>query len=289
MEEDKAAGVLHSQRTLAEVTEMIKTSHLVHKGMINLHSDEPALENIGDMLYGNKMAILSGDYVLSNCCSELAGLRNQELNELISSALRDLIESEFIGPRDKQNKPLPSPPQTKSMEYTITSQNNMDPLVVSDALGNARAEWTLRHVLNNASLLAKSCQGTLMLAGHSLELQERGYLFGKHLALAWQAHLDREPFSAGATGPFNLVSAPVTFHLQYDPDLYIEIERGMNNVNDVDFEKIRREVLNGPGLDKTKQLQIEHSNAALDVLEYLPATDARSALSNIIAAMQDLQ
>lgn len=33
LEQDKAAGVLHSQRALAEVTEMIRTSHLVHKGM----------------------------------------------------------------------------------------------------------------------------------------------------------------------------------------------------------------------------------------------------------------
>lgn len=33
LEQDKAAGVLHSQRALAEVTEMIRTSHLVHKGL----------------------------------------------------------------------------------------------------------------------------------------------------------------------------------------------------------------------------------------------------------------
>lgn len=31
MEQDKSAGVLHSQRALAEVTEMIRISHLVHQ------------------------------------------------------------------------------------------------------------------------------------------------------------------------------------------------------------------------------------------------------------------
>lgn len=30
----------------------------------------------------------------------------------MSSAIRDLTEGEFIGPRDKQNNPLPSPPGT---------------------------------------------------------------------------------------------------------------------------------------------------------------------------------
>ncbi|GJQ70209.1 hypothetical protein Trydic_g22667 [Trypoxylus dichotomus] len=285
IEEDKASGVLNSQRILAEVTEMIKTSHLIHKGMINLHARNSIVDDVGDMLYGNKMAILSGDYLLSTCCSELAGLRNQALNELISSALRDLIEAEFVGLRDKQNNPLPSKPHARQIEYTVTSQNNMEPMVVSDALGNARAEWTLRHILNTASLLGKSCQGTLILAGHSSELQKHGYLFGKHLALAWQACLDLEPFTAGNTGPFNLVSAPVTFHLQYDPSLYAEIERGMENVEDIDFEKVRQDILKGPGLEKTKQLRIEHSNAALDALECFPPSDARSALTKMIVAM----
>ncbi|KAK3932851.1 Decaprenyl-diphosphate synthase subunit 2 [Frankliniella fusca] len=111
MEEDKAAGVLYSQRALAEVTEMIRTSHLVHKGLVNIH---PGLVQEGavlsDMTFGNKIALLSGDYLLSNCCVELAALRNQEITELMSSAVRDLTESEFVGQRDQQNHPIPSHP-----------------------------------------------------------------------------------------------------------------------------------------------------------------------------------
>jgi Geranylgeranyl pyrophosphate synthase len=98
MEEDKAAGVLHSQRALAEVTEMIRTSHLVHKGIVNITPglySEPVVLN--DMTFGNKIALLSGDYLLSNSCSELAALRNQHLVELMSGAVRDLTESEFLG------------------------------------------------------------------------------------------------------------------------------------------------------------------------------------------------
>ncbi|KAH0816287.1 hypothetical protein GEV33_006504 [Tenebrio molitor] len=124
------------------------------------------------------------------------------------------------------------------------------------------------------SLLGKSCQGTLKLAGHPIELQEQGYLFGKHLALAWQACLDREPFLPGTSGPFSLICAPLMFTLQHDPTLYQEIERGQETVDDVDYETIR----------KSK----EHSTAALEVLNQLPTSDARTALANIIAAMQDL-
>lgn len=112
MEQDKAAGVLHSQRALAEVTEMIRTSHLVHKGLVNL---PPQADASGDMMFGNKIALLSGDYLLSNSCAELAGLRNQDLVELMSSAVRDLTEAEFVGPRDKQNNPLPAKPRNEGI------------------------------------------------------------------------------------------------------------------------------------------------------------------------------
>ncbi|XP_030761394.1 decaprenyl-diphosphate synthase subunit 2-like [Sitophilus oryzae] len=286
MEQDKAAGVLHSQRALAEVTEMIRTSHLVHKGLVNLQPPNN-IDATGDMMFGNKIALLSGDYLLSNSCIELANLRNQDLVELMSSAVRDLSEAEFVGPRDKQNNPLPAKPKSNQVEYTQFTDNNLEPLVVSEALGNAQAEWTLRHVLNAGSLLGKSCQGTLKLAGHSEDLQEKGYLFGKHLALAWQACLDREPFQQGSTGPFSLVCAPMIFTLQHKPELYVHIENGLETVDDVDYDLLRKEVMEGPGLDLTKKLQKEHSQAALQVLNELPASDARTALANIIAAMQE--
>ncbi|CAH1117403.1 unnamed protein product [Phaedon cochleariae] len=286
MEEDKSAGVLHSQRALAEVTEMIRTSHLVHKGLVNM---QPCVkvEAPGDMIAGNKIALLSGDYLLSNSCVELANLKNQDLVELMSSAVRDLAEAEFVEPRDIQNAPLPARPRTDGKGYEQFVDCTLEPLVVSEALGNARAEWTLRHVLNAGSLLGKSCQGTLKLAGHSEELQSKGYLFGRHLALAWQACLDREPFAGGSGGQFSLVSAPVLFALQHDPDMYSLIEKGLDNIENVDYAAVRRRVLAGPALEMTKNLQRDHSKAALEMLNELPDSDARTALANIIAAMQD--
>lgn len=78
MEQDKSAGVLHSQRALAEVTEMIRISHMVHQGLVNLQPITQAgndKASHSDMTFGNKIALLSGDYLLGNSCAELAGLR----------------------------------------------------------------------------------------------------------------------------------------------------------------------------------------------------------------------
>lgn len=171
LDDDKSSGVLNKQRGLAEVTEMIRTSHLVHKGLVNIHSNTTKTNNeIDDLTFGNKIALLSGDYLLSNSSAELANLRNQELIELMSSSVRDLSEAEFMGRRDSQNNPLPSIPP-----------KNID--------GYAIREWTIQNLLSGAALLGKSCQGTLMLAGHDKQMQRQGFRFGKNLALAWQVNL----------------------------------------------------------------------------------------------------
>ncbi|XP_055535652.1 all trans-polyprenyl-diphosphate synthase PDSS2 [Wyeomyia smithii] len=302
LEQDKSAGVLHSQRALAEVTEMIRTSHLVHQGLVNLQPLANAgneLSGDSEMIFGNKIALLSGDYLLGNACLQLAGLRNQELIELISSSVRDLAESNFVGDRDQQNNPLPSKPEPKAASSEQPGddlgfgdlEDNTQPMNIKDVLGNPEKEWSLRHILGAGSLLGKSCQGALILAKQPVRLQKQGYLFGKHLSLAWQACIDLEPFS-GTNLPagtrFSLVSAPVLFHLEHDPSLYEEIKKGRESVDNIDYAKIHAEVIKGPGLEKTRNLQKKHSLAAMAVLNELPPTDARTALQNIILAMQDL-
>lgn len=286
MEQDKSAGVLHSQRALAEVTEMIRTSHLVHKGLVNMNARKPVTGDPDDMMFGNKIALLSGDYLLANSCSELANLRNQELVELMSSAVRDLAEAEFLGERDEQNNPLPSKPIPVSSGLEASEwECAVSPLGMAGVLGCARREWAARHVLAAGALLGKSCSATLKLAGHDTELQNQGYLFGCHLALAWQAFLDLEAFSGPEPMSFSLVGAPVAFTLEARPELYSYIEEGKRSVNDVDYHALYTAVLEGDGLEKTKRLQREHIAAACDVLESFPYCDARTALTNIIVAM----
>ncbi|KAL9700959.1 hypothetical protein quinque_004400 [Culex quinquefasciatus] len=304
MDQDKSAGVLHSQRALAEVTEMIRTSHLIHQGIINLQSMDNAgndLSGDSEMIFGNKMALLGGDYLLANASQQVANLRNQDLNLLISSAYRDLAESNFIGDRDEQNNPLPSKPSTAvstlSPDCRLDEldfgdlEDNTQSMDVERALGHPEKEWSLRHVLGGGSLLGKSCQGALMLAGRSEEMQKQGYLFGRHLSLAWQACIDLQPFllsNLPQGSQFSLVSAPVLFHLEYDPSIYAEIEKGRNSIEQIDYSSLHKAIGTGPGLERTKNLMKKHSHAAMAVLDRLEPSDARTALQNIILAMQEL-
>ena len=70
---------LHSQRLLAEITEMIHTAYLIHQGVVNLSQLEPLDGTVQDMAFGNKMAVLSGDFLLANASTGLAELYNTEV------------------------------------------------------------------------------------------------------------------------------------------------------------------------------------------------------------------
>lgn len=279
-------GILHSQRALAEVTGMIRTSNKLHRALLNY---DISIENISDLHFGNKIALLSGDYLLSSSFHELACLKNHDLNELMSSALKDLVECDFIGPRDEQNHPLPAKPlpAEKRKDVAVPTEFGVAPIQIDMkcVLGNAKAEWMLRNVLGGASLLGKSCQGAMLLAGHDKYFQEKAYLFGRYLGLAWQAHLDMQQFVAAEYGPFSLISAPILFHLEDDLEAYEEIEKGKNDVANINYAKLHKTVLNGQGIEKTKSLQLELAGEALEVLKEFPVKDAHGALENIIKDM----
>lgn len=238
------------------------------------------------MNFGNKIALLSGDYLLSNSFHQLACLKNHDLNELMSSALRDLVECDFLGRRDEQNQPLPAKPLPldEREDVSIPPEFGVAPLKIdaNRVLGNAKAEWMLRNILGGASLLGKSCQGAMLLAGHSSDIQEQAFLFGKYLGLTWQSHCELQQFLAAKYGAFSLISAPVLFHLEHDMDAYEEIKKGKDNIANVDYAKLHNAILNGPGIEKTKYLRTELAEEALEYLKVFTVTSAHDALENII-------
>jgi len=64
---------------------MIHTAGLIHKGIVNISSvaddSTNALTNpqIDDFKFGNKMAVLSGDFLLANASTGLAALNNTQV------------------------------------------------------------------------------------------------------------------------------------------------------------------------------------------------------------------
>lgn len=78
MKSDISDGIHNSQRSVAEIAEMIYMGSLIHKGVLDLKQIDA--REIKQMDQGNKLAVLLGDYLLANACKNLSKLHNNEVS-----------------------------------------------------------------------------------------------------------------------------------------------------------------------------------------------------------------
>ncbi|XP_029900935.1 all trans-polyprenyl-diphosphate synthase PDSS2 [Myripristis murdjan] len=263
--QDMVSGIYPSQRNLAEITELIHTAFLVHRGIVDLkewtNSDGP----LKDMQFGNKMAVLSGDFLLANACTGLAQLNNTKVVELISSAIGDLVQGIY-----HENAP------------------NVEESSPTDGLNVAA--WEEQTFLSHGALLAKSCQAAMELAKHDKEAQKQAYKYGKHLSLGHKLNSDLQPFVKSGVGEpvsFSLNAAPVVFHRQMvGQDKWCQqLQQARTFRNQLDYSKLWAAVKSEKGVSSAVDLCCYHGNKALEAIQAFPSSEARSALENIASAV----
>ncbi|KAG6447280.1 hypothetical protein O3G_MSEX004864 [Manduca sexta] len=266
-------------RVLAELTEMIRTGHLIHRGIVNVPFTKRS-KDTESAIFGNKIAILLGDYLLVTANAMLANLRNSDVSYIISTALKDLSEGEFFGERDEQNMPLPGKPKRATDDLEITFDTTS--IAVDDVLGKPRKEWTARSVFNGVSLLGRGCQSAMVLDKHNREIQNYAYHFGCHVGLAWQAATELQKLTSDSKEQFCLASAPVLFALDGNPDLYKIIDQAKNDVKDVDYEDLKFNILKTDAVDKTKMLYEDHAKKATAYIDSIGQNESVDMIKKLI-------
>ncbi|NXQ52548.1 DLP1 synthase, partial [Anthoscopus minutus] len=267
-----------SQRSLAEITELIHTAFLVHRGIVNIGELKSCDGPLKDMQFGNKMAVLSGDFLLANACTSLAQLQNTKVVELISSAIGDLVQGIYY-------------------ENSKSSEENC----LTDDIGIIR--WKEQVFLSHSALLAKSCQAAMELAKHSAEIQDMAFQYGKHMSMSHKLHSDLQPFikeSSSDTVAFSLNSAPAILHQEFRGR-----EAWLKQIREVKykalancarlkppphqcacvFQQLQEAIKAGKGVTSAIDLCRCHGNRALAALEQFPPSEARDALANIVYAV----
>uniref|UniRef100_H3CU34 Prenyl (decaprenyl) diphosphate synthase, subunit 2 n=1 Tax=Tetraodon nigroviridis TaxID=99883 RepID=H3CU34_TETNG len=262
--QDMVSGIYPSQRNLAEITELIHTAFLVHRGIVDLKEWTVSDGPLKDMQFGNKMAVLSGDFLLANACTGLAQLDNTKVVELISSAIGDVVQGLYY-------------------ENCNGSENGV--LQAIDM-----ATWEEQAFLSHGALLAKSCQAALELARHDGQSQSLAYQYGKHLSLGHKLNSDLQPFVKSSTGEpalFSLFSAPVVFHRQIigEDQWHQQLQQAKTRRNHLDYSKLLAAVKSEKGVSSSVDLCRYHSNKALEAIQAFPSSEARSALENIASAV----
>ena len=70
------------QQSLAELTELIYVGILIHRGIIDRRYMSQLSESLSKIEVGNKMSVLSGDFLFSNACIALSELENSKVKLL---------------------------------------------------------------------------------------------------------------------------------------------------------------------------------------------------------------
>lgn len=84
-----------SQQRLAEIAEMIHTASLLHDDVVD-ESDVRRGKATVSAKFGNKVAVLAGDFLLARASMALARLRDTEVVEVVSLVIEELVEGELL-------------------------------------------------------------------------------------------------------------------------------------------------------------------------------------------------
>jgi len=210
--------ILPSQRRLAEITELIHTASLLHDDVID-HSESRRGAPSANLEFGNKMAVLAGDFLLGRASVALARLRHAEVIELLATVIANLVEGEF-------------------MQLKNTERDEANPRWSEDAL----TYYLQKTYLKTASLISKSCRAAALLGGADSQTVEAAYHYGKNLGLAFQLVDDMLDYTrsgqelgkpAGADLELGLATAPLLFAWKTTPELGALVGRKFEQEGDV--------------------------------------------------------
>lgn len=255
------SDILPSQRRLAEITELIHTASLLHDDVIDNSVSRRSAPSV-NIAFGNKMAVLAGDFLLGRASVALARLRDAEVIELLATVIANLVEGEFM--------------QLKNT-----------------ALDEAKPEWTddtlsyylQKTYLKSASLISKSCRAAALLGQNSPEVVEAAYSYGRNLGLAFQLVDDMLDYTisaaelgkpAGADLELGLATAPLLFAWKNNQELGVLV--GRKFAADGDVQLARDLVARSDGLEQTRALAQEYADKAASAVSRFPDSEAKEGL-----------
>lgn len=210
--------ILPSQRRLAEITELIHTASLLHDDVID-HSVSRRGSPSANLEFGNKMAVLAGDFLLGRASVALARLRNAEVVELLATVIANLVEGEF-------------------MQLKNTERDERSPKWSEETLGY----YLQKTYLKTASLISKSCRASALLGNADAQTVDAAYSYGRNLGLAFQLVDDMLDYTrsgeelgkpAGADLELGLATAPLLFAWKQTPELGALVGRKFAKEGDV--------------------------------------------------------
>jgi len=252
---EEARRLYAAQIRLGEITEMIHTASLLHDDVIDNADTRRGIKST-HQVFGNKLAILAGDFLLARASVCLARLRDVEVVEILSTVLEDLVKGEVL-----QMKPE------------------------SDGRGGAFEHYIKKTYYKTSSLMANSILATCVLAQYPGSVRKIAFEFGESCGQAFQLVddcLDYEGSVASMGKPSltdlqsGLTTAPILFAQETYPELIPMIERKFSKADDI--ESAASYVRKSRALAQTRDLAAAYSEKAIESILQLHPSPERDAL-----------
>ncbi|CAL0330776.1 unnamed protein product [Lupinus luteus] len=249
LDDTLATDLRSRQQCIAEITEMIHVASLLHDDVLD---DADTRRGIGSLnvVMGNKLSVLAGDFLLSRACVALASLKNTEVVSLLAKVVEHLVTGE-----------------TMQMTTTSDQRCSMD-------------YYMQKTYYKTASLISNSCKAIAILAGQTGEVAMLAFDYGKNLGLAFQLIDDVLDFTGTSASlgkgslsdiRHGIVTAPMLFAMEEFPQLRAIVEEGFENPQNIDLtlEYLGKSL----GIQRTKELAVKHANLAAAAIDSLPQND----------------
>lgn len=252
---DQAITAKH--RRLAEITEMIHTASLVHDDVVDEAATRRGVPTVHSN-FGNRVAVLAGDFLFAQSSWYLANLDNLIVVKLLSQVIMDLAEGEI---RQGLNR----------FDTDLTIEAYLD-----------------KSYYKTASLIANSAKAAGILSGVSDAIADHLYQYGRHIGLAFQIVDDVLDFTGsaetlGKPACSDLcsgnITAPALYAMAEQPYLTTLIEREF--AEEGDFENAIALVQDSTGIQQARDLAAHHAQTATQHLVELPDSTARQALIDL--------
>lgn len=241
-------------RRLAEITEMIHTASLVHDDVVDESEKRRGVDTVHS-LFGNRVAILAGDFLFAQASWYLANLDNLDVVKLLSQVIMDLATGEIL-----------------------QGVNSFDVDISMDT-------YLQKTYYKTATLFANSSKAAGILSEVSEETAENLYEYGRNLGLAFQIVDDILDFTsstdtlgkpAGSDLKSGNFTAPVLYALEEKPELKTLIEEEFKQAGDL--EKALALVEHSKGIQRSRDLAAYHAKLAVEHISQLPSGATRQTL-----------
>ena len=273
---------LDRRERLAVAAELLHTATLVHDDILDESAARRGRATV-NTVFGNSLAVLTGDYLFAKAAEFVASLDSPAIMGIFAWAVMELCQGEML--------PL-------SLDGDLTLGAARDPAAnrapgLTGQLRRLEATYLAKVRSKTASLLAMCCQTGAMLDGADDRVVSRMRQYGLELGVAFQIIddiLDLTSTEEALGKPVGsdllqgTMTLPIIYFLEAQPQHPL-VDILLTDGAPTDERRVRQfvaEIRESEAIDRARAVAFRFGGAAMRCLEGLPASQHGEALAELV-------